>query len=102
MLAVQDASPNRNHAKLQMCEAPGYGDGVEYWNKRPGHHKPATSRGNRSCGRMNLARYRGDPNPFEWLESFTELESLIKEAQGFAHLRRLSGTAICVSTSLVV
>ncbi|CAE7513497.1 EEF1AKNMT [Symbiodinium natans] len=39
-------------------EAPGYGDGVEYWNKR----------------------YRGDPNPFEWLESFAELESLIKEA----------------------
>ena len=26
-------------------------------------------------------RYRADPAPFEWLESFVELESLIKEAQ---------------------
>ena len=25
-------------------------------------------------------RYRADPAPFEWLESFMELESLIKEA----------------------
>eukprot|EP00438_Fugacium_kawagutii_P035191 Skav232766 [mRNA] locus=scaffold1229:235064:240015:- [translate_table: standard] len=38
--------------------APGYGDGTGYWNKR----------------------YRADPAPFEWLESFVELESLIKEA----------------------
>eukprot|EP00913_Durusdinium_trenchii_P011729 g11015.t1 len=40
------------------AEAPGYGDGRGYWNKR----------------------YRSDPSPFEWLESFAELESLIKEA----------------------
>ena len=30
--------------------------------------------------KLKLLRYRGDPNPFEWLESFAELESLIKEA----------------------
>ncbi|CAE7243547.1 EEF1AKNMT [Symbiodinium pilosum] len=58
----QDQSAKRKEAEVAKEaaseEAPGYGDGVEYWNKR----------------------YRGDPNPFEWLESFTELESLIKEA----------------------
>mmetsp|Transcript_85372 Transcript_85372/g.135313 ORF Transcript_85372/g.135313 Transcript_85372/m.135313 type:complete len:250 (-) Transcript_85372:91-840(-) len=48
-------------AKKEVEEAqvrPGYGDGTGYWNKR----------------------YRADPAPFEWLESFVELESLIKEA----------------------
>eukprot|EP00933_Yihiella_yeosuensis_P018171 TRINITY_DN15019_c0_g1_i1.p1 TRINITY_DN15019_c0_g1~~TRINITY_DN15019_c0_g1_i1.p1 ORF type:complete len:218 (+),score=43.47 TRINITY_DN15019_c0_g1_i1:102-755(+) len=37
---------------------PDYGSGPKYWNKR----------------------YKEDTKPFEWLESFVELESLIKEA----------------------
>jgi hypothetical protein len=32
-------------------------------------------------GKAVERRYRADPAPFEWLESFVELESLIKEAE---------------------
>ncbi|CAJ1360212.1 unnamed protein product [Effrenium voratum] len=44
--------------KRKEESAKNYGDGIEYWNKR----------------------YRNETAPFEWLESFAELESLIKEA----------------------
>ena len=62
---------------------PGYGDGTGYWNKRCAPLSPTAARedGDDGGGRRSGdgCRYRADPAPFEWLESFIELESLIKE-----------------------
>lgn len=40
--------------------APGYGNGPDYWDNR----------------------YKGDLEPFEWLENYTDLESLLEEVSG--------------------
>eukprot|EP00440_Ansanella_granifera_P068697 gb/GFBE01074516.1/.p1 GENE.gb/GFBE01074516.1/~~gb/GFBE01074516.1/.p1 ORF type:complete len:227 (+),score=50.81 gb/GFBE01074516.1/:1-681(+) len=60
-MAVGASSDNGQGQKRKSDEVGyDYGNGADYWNKR----------------------YKADPKPFEWLESFTELESLIKEASG--------------------
>ena len=41
----------------------------------------ATQQEDAPWGKAVERRYRADPAPFEWLESFVELESLIKEAE---------------------
>ena len=40
------------------------------------------------CLKPQAGRYRNETAPFEWLESFAELESLIKEAAGTEPLKR--------------
>ena len=64
---------------------------MEYWNKRPETQSglDAIAYAVMSSPAQRPARYRGDPNPFEWLESFAELESLIKEAWIVSMLHRL-------------